>query len=165
MDLMFAFPADDTQGPDLAVRGGDLVLGDGLLEAIWLSIFTDRRAPETLAVDGDDRRGWWGDALEAAAEDRDGRPLGSLWWTLAREKETEETRLRAKDIVDAALAWMPASLETAVRDVTAVTSRVWWARRGLLAVQITVTLKAGGVRAFAFERGLADGRARYLGTI
>ena len=128
MDLMFAFPADDTQGPDLAVRGGDLVLGDGLLEAIWLSIFTDRRAPETLAVDGDDRRG-------------------------------------AKDTVDAALAWMPASRETAVRDVTAVTSRVWWARRGLLAVQITVTLKAGGVRAFAFERGLADGRACYLGTI
>ena len=25
--------------------------------------------------------------------------------------------------------------------------------------------KVGGVRAFAFERGLADGRARYLGTI
>lgn len=165
MDLMFAFPADDALAPDLTVRGGDLVLGDGLLEAIWLSIFTDRRAPATLAVDDDDRRGWWGDALEEAATDRAGRALGSLWWTLAREKETEETRIRAKAIVDDALAWMPGSRETAVRDVTAVASRVWWARRGVLAVKSTVTLKPGAARDFAFERGLADGRARFLGPI
>ena len=36
------------------------------------------------------RRGWVGDAL-----DGQGRRLGSLLWLLSREKQTEQTRLRA----------------------------------------------------------------------
>ena len=165
MDFLLRFPDEDGGYPDIGVQGGDLILGDGLLEALWLSFFTDRRAPDTLKIEGDNRRGWWGDALEQTATDRDGRPLGSLFWTLSREKENEETRLKAKSIADDAIDWMPGSDEPAVRDVIAVSNQVWWIRRGVLGIQPTLTLRVDGRKAYRFERGLSDGRARYLGMI
>lgn len=157
MDLVLRFPPLDGP-PDLAVTAGDLIIGDGLLEAVWLSLFTDARAPATLAIEGPDRRGWWGDALAP-------RPLGSLLWTLAREKQTEETRLRARDYAAEALAWMVGSDEPAVAGVTAVAVAAWWTRPGLLGLRVTLTLADGATGVSAFERGLADGTARRLEMI
>ena len=58
--------------------------------AVMLSWFTDRTCePDDVPPDGDGRRGWWGDAFRTY-------PLGSRLWLLAREKETKQTRLRAK---------------------------------------------------------------------
>ena len=157
MDLILFFPPDE--GPaDLGFAGGDLRVGDGLLEAVWLSLFTDVRAPDHVAIEDEDRRGNWRDALAA-------RPLGSLLWTLQREKQTEETRLRAKQICDQALAWMPGSDEPAVRDVTAVATRVSYPRRGVMGIDVTLTRSTGAPSTFRFERGLESGRARPIGTI
>lgn len=157
MDLLLNFPSDNGL-PDLTFAGGDLSVGDGLLETLWLYLFTDRRAPEHIQIESEDRRGNWRDALSV-------RPLGSLLWTLKREKQTEETRLRAKQIVEEAVAWIPASDEPAVRDVTAVAVRVWYPRRGIMGIAITLTRSRGARSTFEFERGLEDGRARIIGTI
>ena len=125
---------------------------------IWLSLFTDARAPDHVRIEGDDRRGNWRDAVAV-------RPMGSLLWTLNREKQTEETRLRAKQIVDQAVAWMPSSDEPAVRDVTAVATRVWYPRRGIMGIEVIPTRAGGSRSTFEFERGLVGGRARLIGTI
>lgn len=158
VDFQLAFPDDEATAPDLQMAGGDLVFSDGLLEAFWLSLCTDRRAPNTLKIEGKDRRGYWADAIAT-------RPIGSLLWTLSREKQTEETRLRGKQIAEEALFWMPPSNESAVRDVVSVTVATWWAGRGVLAIDPTATLTSGAVRPFAFKYGLETGQARYFGTI
>ena len=49
----------------------------------------------------DDPRGWWGDIGDA-----DGVELGSLLWTLWREKITAETLTRARAYCVDALQWM-----------------------------------------------------------
>lgn len=40
---------------------GDLVNGDDLQTAMIISLFTDRVARDDDDIDGEDRRGWWGD--------------------------------------------------------------------------------------------------------
>ena len=150
---------ENTGNPDMALEAGDVTLGDGLVEAVILSLFTDARAPADMDVPGD-RRGWWGDGDAQAP-----RPLGSLLWTLAREKETDETRLRARDYARQALAWMPASDEPAVADVVGVAVDAWWAARGMLGLSVMLTLRGGSNRALRFEHALADGQVRRLGAM
>ena len=77
---------------DLRVSGRDLLADDSLYTAVVISLFTDARAraedelpPE---LDGEDRRGYWGDGLE-------GESVGSRLWLLAREKDTARVRARA----------------------------------------------------------------------
>lgn len=150
---------DDARYPDLAMEAGDVTLGDGLVEALILSLFTDARAPDGMDVPGD-RRGWWGDGDAQAP-----RPLGSLLWTLSRETETDETRQRARDYASQALAWMPGSDEPAVADIVGVSVQSWWARRGMLGLAVTLTLRDGPNRTLRFEHALADGQVRLLGGI
>ncbi len=87
-------PADVTDGPGT------------LTDAVWISIFTDRRA-----VDGDElpdtsgdpvnRGGWWADAYQD-----DGDQIGSRLWLLSRSSPTDETLRRIEEYADEALAWM-----------------------------------------------------------
>lgn len=80
---------------DWSFTQGDLVTGNDLETAIWLVLFTDRRAPtETIPPDGsNDPRGWWGDSYETYL-------AGSRLWTLFRAKKSDGRELlqRAKDI-------------------------------------------------------------------
>ena len=64
--------------------------------AVLISFFSDARAADddTLPGPQDDRRGWWAG------------PIGSRLWLLAREKATNEVRLRAEDYCREAVAWM-----------------------------------------------------------
>lgn len=119
--------------PDIALApSGAVAREDGLRTSILLSLFLDARAgaedplPDPL---NRDRRGWVGDALAPAAEDR----FGSRLWLLAREKQSEATRLRAELYAREALSWIIE--EGLTRSVLVSAS---WVARGQLALRIQV---------------------------
>ncbi|MCL1915663.1 MAG: phage GP46 family protein [Desulfovibrionaceae bacterium] len=106
----------------LAEDGGNRDLqGDaGLLAAVIVSLFTDRRAapddplPDERVGVSSDRRGWWGDhILEEDARDL----TGSRLWLLNREKDMDAVVERARQYAEEALAWI-------VRDRLATELRV-----------------------------------------
>lgn len=78
---------------------GDLVSGDDLQTAIIISLFTDRVAREDDDIDGDDRRGWWGDADEE-------NDIGSRLWLLRRQKLAQAVAQKAEDYSREALQWL-----------------------------------------------------------
>lgn len=84
-------------------RGG-LRAEAALHTATLLCLFTDARAAadDDLPTDDGDRRGWWGDSIRL-----DGEPetaLGSKLWLLERVALSEDTRRRAQDYAEDALA-------------------------------------------------------------
>lgn len=89
-------------GCDLGLVDGQLLTDDGLDTAILISLFTDARArPDDAIPDGDDPRGWWGDAFAAAGDE-----TGSRLWLLSREKQTVQTLERARTYARESLAWL-----------------------------------------------------------
>lgn len=123
-----------TRRCDLAIERGDLAVDRTLATPMLVALFTDRRArPDDALPSGtseflvpsaaNPRRGWVGDAL-----DGEGRRLGSLLWLLNREKQTEQTRLRALAYAEQALA------DLASRTGLAASVEAQWLRRGTLAL-------------------------------
>lgn len=96
---------------DLTLHSGEQgrdFLGDaGLLSAVIISLFTDRRArdddplPDERVGVPSDRRGWWGDYL-----DEDQPAVGSRLWLLWREKDLDVVVARAEEYAREALAWL-----------------------------------------------------------
>lgn len=101
---------------DAQISGADLLTEPGLTTALIASLLSDARAePDTeLPDDGDDRRGYWGDAFAEVEGDR----FGSLLWTLEREKKTDKTRKRAEEYARAALVWLIEDLIARAVEVT-----------------------------------------------
>lgn len=82
---------DNAQGAaDFVFTANDLQRDDGLETAVLLSLFTG------------DERGWWGDEFPVVPNDT----IGSALWELNRAKATAATERRAKEIAEAALAWL-----------------------------------------------------------
>lgn len=102
---------------DIAVVANDLQRDDGLETAVYLSLFTDRRAEDgdTLPDSVTERRGWWGDGVPVVPDDR----WGSRLWLLTRAKAVPETAQRAKEYGEEALAWL---VEDRVTDRVEVTA-------------------------------------------
>lgn len=131
---MIALSWNDAVGAaDLALNAsGALARDEALQTAVVLSLFLDARARPDDGAEGH-RRGWVGDAF--TPEDRQGSRL----WLLRREKQTEETRRRAEDYTNEALAWLvDAGLATSVF-VNAV-----WVARGVLGLAVSIAT-AGGI--------------------
>lgn len=110
MDIALAFNAErlnfDLSLADKAAEAmeKDLRGDDGLLTAVIISLFTDARAQDgdRLPDERDpDRRGWWGDGLEAEED-----AIGSRLWLLAREKEQAVVVARAEQYAQESLAWL-----------------------------------------------------------
>jgi phage gp46-like protein len=80
-----------TAGGDLLLRGGDLVLDEGIGTSVLVSLLCDARVDD---VPAEAQRGWWADAV------------GSQLWLLEREKATPETAARARDLARRALRWL-----------------------------------------------------------
>lgn len=107
---------------DIALEGGDLVLDEGLVSAILVSLFSDARVPGQRP---EDQRGFWGDARED--------PIGSQLWLLERAKATQETAAAAADHARRALRWLVR--EGIAQDVRATASYI---RQGFLALEIVI---------------------------
>lgn len=115
----------ETRRCDLAIGDdGDLVIDETSITPTLLSVGLDRRAaPDDPLPAGRDlflttatfseRRGWAGDALDAA-----GDRVGSRLWLLDRAKATETTRQLFDFWLQEAMAWaeretgIPAEIET-----------------------------------------------------
>ncbi|MES2170569.1 MAG: phage GP46 family protein [Actinomycetota bacterium] len=90
---------------DLTMIDSDIASDMGLVTAVLLSLFVDRRAEsDDVPPSGDpsDRRGWWAD--EFATVERD--LIGSRLWLLDRSKLTPDTGRSAETYIREALAWM-----------------------------------------------------------
>jgi phage gp46-like protein len=129
---------------DWAILAPDLARDTDLETAVVISLFTDRRADaDDVIPDGsDDRRGWWGDAFAD-------RPIGSKLWLLERAKKTEQTRLRAQDYVDEALAWL---VEEGVA-ASVVSDAQWQAGRapqGFLGIVVQIARPDGRIVDFNY---------------
>ena len=90
-------------------NSADLQGDDGLLTAIMVSLFTDRRAkaddalPDERVGQPSDLRGWWGDHLTQEGENS---PIGSRLWLLHREKEMPVVVTRAREYAQESLQWL-----------------------------------------------------------
>ncbi len=119
---------------DLVLFGGELLLDDSLRPAVAVSLLTDREYAE--AEDGD-RRGWWGDALNADPQDR----IGSWLWRLNRRKRELPVLAEAKQYAEGALAWL-------VKDAiaTSVVASASWDANGQLQVDVVIQRPSGTQR-------------------
>lgn len=129
---------------DLAVAEGAIATDDGLATAVIISLFTDARArADDPIVDGEDPRGWWGDAFNADPSDT----TGSRLWQLGRAKATPATATRARDIVREALAWLTADgVASAVEVETAAIAPTPARPSGAIAIGVTIQRPTGPAR-------------------
>lgn len=112
IDLALAFDAENFAF-DLVLEEGaegmDLQGDAGMLTAIYISLFTDRRAnendplPDERVGQPSDMRGWWGDYLSLSDAPE---IIGSRLWLLSREKEMAVVVARAQEYAGEALAWL-----------------------------------------------------------
>lgn len=131
------------EGALLLEASGRIARDAGLQSAVILSLFLDSRAgaDDPLPPGSADRRGWLGDVLSPRPGDR----FGSRLWLLAREKQTEETRVRAEEYAAEALAWL---VEDGLAE--SVTVAASWLRAQTLLLRVS----AAPAGSFAFEARL-----------
>lgn len=104
-DLKLIFDTNKMLG-DLEIKYGDLATDEGLETAVFISLFTDRRARDDDKLLDDrnlDKRGWWGDLLKP---DNEGDEIGSRLWLLSREKTTEDVFKKLDTYINEALNWL-----------------------------------------------------------
>jgi len=102
---------NSTEGhADLAMNatGTDLLIDDGLITAVTISLFTDALAPPGAPIpDGSaDRRGYWGDMPVDPTDDVAAGSTGSLLWLYENGLQTQPNLLAIQDAAQTALAWL-----------------------------------------------------------
>ena len=111
---------DLSTGAQYDISAIGLAEDDSLATAVIISLFTDKRQPGAMPMEA---RGWWAD------------DIGSLRWTLNREKQTQEVLQKLIRYDTDALQWLVAE-----RLVKSVNVSAQWIARGVLKEQITLTL-------------------------
>ena len=112
---------DNYGNGDASFLPGDIETDSGLTTAVFVSLFTDARNPET------GEGGYWGDSTED-------EPLGSLLWTLKREKMRTDLPLRVKGYCESALQWLKDQSIAQAVDVTVTKTGMY-----SLEIQIDIT--------------------------
>ena len=87
-------------GADFALEDGDLALGDGLVEAVVVALFSDARtgADDQALRDPNEPGGW---CLEEP-----GDRFGSRLWLLANGTVSDSTAAQVRDVCTEALTWL-----------------------------------------------------------
>ncbi len=111
----------------------DLEADETLETAVFISLFTDKRADITdpLPFNETFRRGWWGDSYAAISGDQ----IGSHLWLLQREKTTQDTLNRAKEYSLEALSWV---IEDGIAESVQVETN--WVNKiqGVMAIEVEI---------------------------
>lgn len=107
----------------------DMQSEEALVRAVWLSLFTWRRALPGDVLPDEDPMGWWGDSTLPDVGDK----FGSRLWLLARELLVNETVLRAQEYAKEALQWL-------IDDGVAARIEVTAQRSGLTSMQMVVVI-------------------------
>jgi phage gp46-like protein len=138
---------------DVAIVANDLQADDGLETAVFLSLFTDRRAEEgdTLPESGADRRGWWADGVPVVPDDK----WGSRLWLLSRAKNEPGTAQRAREYAEEALAWL---MEDRVTDRVDVDAAI--RADGILLIEVEVYRPGRDVTFYRYDYVWASQEAR-----
>ena len=130
---------------DLVLLANDLKSDGGLRTALYLSLFTDRRAePGDVLPEGEtDRRGWWADAVPVAPGDK----MGSRLWLLARSKRETTVLDRAVIYAREALQWL---VEDRVCDSFGVTAEFLTQGPGF-AIVVSLPRPVGSPTTYRFD--------------
>ncbi|MDV7340965.1 phage GP46 family protein [Terasakiella sp. A23] len=123
---------------DFETDGTDLVISEGLLEAVINSIGRDGLAPEGLLPTGEDRKGHWSSALTDEEKPAD----GSLIWTLRQRKITAQLPYEVSEMLENCCAWMVNDEDGVAASVSKVRAACEKAsRRGRLDAELILYLK------------------------
>ena len=141
-DMRVARGADGLYDIDLDTGTADAALDDGLYEAVFVSLFTDRRAAADEVGDPMQRRGWIGDLVSDVPGDR----IGSGLWLYAQSRLTDDVQASIDGEARAALEWMVA--DGLVTSVSAASQPI--PERRELVLIVTLTLNEGGTTQHAF---------------
>lgn len=128
------------------VTGRTLDTTQELVTAVAVALFTHRTAEDDdpLPHFASDRRGWWADA--EADELYQGWPIGSRLWLLSREKQTNETRVRADAYIREAMDHFVDARVIAAYDLV-----VEWFASERLGAELTLYRGTGQSIAVRFE--------------
>lgn len=86
---------------DLVIEDGDFKNDPGFETALWVSLFTDARAPESKVLLPENRRGWLGNTVSEVEE----RELGGLLWLAEQRRLNQDTVNEIEDYARKSLDW------------------------------------------------------------
>ena len=92
----------NTNNNTINITNGDFESDEGLSTAIYLSLFTDARAPDDIVANKELQRGWIGNIVSPI----EGRELGSLLWLVDQSKLTQKNLNDAIGYAESALEWI-----------------------------------------------------------
>lgn len=147
-----AYDQDAEGHYDLVIdeEAGDFAVTQGLDSAMFVSLFSDRRAREDEVADPLRRRGWIGDLVSEIPGDVHGSGL----WFFEQARLDDETRIGLRDESEAALDWMV--IERLARTVEVTATSIPDRRRGEIAIRLGHPDGTEDVKAFS----LADATVR-----
>jgi len=152
-DIAIVYDNDNMSGDiSLDESKSDLIREEGLTTAVYISLFTDIRVSEDEDLsdfNSDDKKGWWGDQLNADLGPEESDAIGSRLWLMARAKTDTNSINIIKNHVIEALDWM-------IRDGVCSKIEVSTERQGetynsRLAVQIDIYKNDGKVQSIKFD--------------
>lgn len=129
----------EDQEHDLLFTTPDFEIEDGLRSAVFISLFTDRRAEVEETENGEDPRGNWSDHFENT-------PLGSKLWLLFKRKQNEETRVLSEEYSKQALQWL--LLENVAERIEVAAS---FPESGILYLEVKIFRPGGEEVSFEFS--------------
>lgn len=145
-DLAYQQDAETVYDLVIDTDNADLALTDGLESAIFVSLFSDRRAREDEVADIMRRRGWIGDLFAEVRDDRHGSGL----WLYEQRRMTPEVQAGIETEALQALMWMQ---QEGLASTIATTSGLVPARRRL-ELRVDIAVPQGGTTSRAYA--LAD---------
>lgn len=142
---------------DFAIVANDLETDEGLETAVFISLFTHRRADESdeLPVGQNDRQGWWADEFNKVQGDK----IGSRLWLLAREKNRALALRLIQEYSAEALQWLTDDLVASAVDVS-VSALPLQAGRDMAVISATIARPTGQQAVYRYQYNWSAQQAR-----